>query len=85
VIVPVAALTERGGRVGVFVLDEAGRAVQWVPVETGVREGRDQEVRAAALEPLAAAGRAVVVLGQELCDDGAPVSVIAAAPAGGAQ
>jgi len=78
VIVPVAALTERGGRVGVFVLDEAGRAVQWVPVETGVREGRDQEVRSAALEPLAALGRAVVVLGQELCDDGAPVSVVAA-------
>lgn len=85
VIVPVAALTERGGRVGVFLLDEtAGQVVRWVPVETGVREGLDQEVRSDVLAPLVDSGRAVVVLGQELCDDGAPVRVIAPAGAGAA-
>lgn len=77
-IAPFAALAERGGRTGMFVLDASGAAVAWRPVELGVREGDDVEVLGEGLAALAAAGRGVVVLGQELCDDGAPVRVVAA-------
>jgi len=77
-IVPFAALAERGDQQGLFVLDEAGERVNWVPVTIGVREAEDVAVQGAGLEDLAAAGRRVVVLGQELCDDGARVRAIEA-------
>jgi RND family efflux transporter MFP subunit len=68
-LVPFEALTERGDTVGVFVLDADGEHVRWRPVEAGVREGERVQVRGEDV-----AGR-VVVLGQELCDDGARVTV----------
>lgn len=68
-LVPVLAPTERGGEVGVFVLDAAGETVRWRPVTLGIQEGERVEVRGDGL-----AGD-VVVLGQEFCDDGTPVVV----------
>jgi RND family efflux transporter MFP subunit len=68
-IVPFDALTERDDRVGVFALDAATKRVVWRPVEVGVREADRVEVRGDELTGF------VVTLGQELCDDGAPVTV----------
>ncbi len=68
-ILPYDALTKRAEQVGVFLLDESGDRVHWQPVQTGIREGARIEV----LDPTLR-GK-VVVLGQELCDDGALVTV----------
>ena len=76
-IVPFAALAERGGQEGVFVLEEDGAHVRWLTVTSGVREGERLELVGAALTG------AVVTLGQELCDDGALVTVPEAGEPGG--
>ncbi len=80
-IVPVAALTTREGKQGVFVVDAAGERVAWHPVEVGIRQDDRVEVRGDGIE-----GR-VVTLGQQLVTDGAPISIPepagAAAEAGG--
>lgn len=68
-IVPFEALTTRDGRTGLFLVDEQGESVSWRPVEPGVREGELVEVRGEDV-----VGR-VVTLGQELCDDGAAVTL----------
>lgn len=75
VIVPFQALTERGGESGLFVLEPDAEHVAWRAVALGVREGERVAVRGEGL-----AGR-VVVLGQELCDDGSRVLVVEADPA----
>jgi len=75
VVVPYDALTERGDETGVFVLDEDGPRALWRPVETGVRDGTRIQVFGEGVT-----GR-VVVLGQELCDDGSPVTVPEEGPA----
>lgn len=67
--VPLAALTEREGASGVFLLAADGASVRWQPVEPGIVEGE----RAGVQDDLT--GR-VVVLGQALCEDGARVSVV---------
>lgn len=80
VIVPYDALAERGDESGVFVLDASGERVHWRPVTVGVREGARVQVLGEGVS-----GK-VVVLGQELCDDGGAVTVPddpGAAPAGG--
>jgi len=69
VVVPFDAVTERGDELGLFVLDAAGERVAWRPVTLGVREGARVQVFGDGIE-----GR-VVVLGQELCDDGSRVSI----------
>lgn len=69
-VVPYAALTKRDDRIGVFVLDASGDAVRWQPVDAGIREGRFVQVLNAQLSGT------VVTLGQDMCDDGASVSVI---------
>jgi RND family efflux transporter MFP subunit len=69
-IVPVLALTERGGERGVFAVDEGAAAVRWVPVEVGIIDGTEAAVTAEGLS-----GR-VVTLGQELCEDGTPVNAV---------
>ncbi|MEZ6017214.1 MAG: efflux RND transporter periplasmic adaptor subunit [Planctomycetota bacterium] len=76
VIVPFVALAERGERPGLFVLDAARERVAWTPVTVGVRDEDTVEVRGEGLRELAAAGRFVVTLGQELCDDGASVRIV---------
>jgi multidrug efflux pump subunit AcrA (membrane-fusion protein) len=79
-IVPFAALAERDERPGVFVLDEEGARVAWVPVTVGVRDEHEVAIQGADLDALAAAGRRVVVMGQEMCDDGGRVRAIEATP-----
>lgn len=68
-LVPSLAPTERGGEVGVFVLDGARETVSWRPVTLGIQEGDRVEVRGEEL-----VGE-VVVLGQEFCDEGSRVVV----------
>lgn len=68
-VLPFEALTERGGVMGVFVLNDADETVAWTPVEAGVREGRLVQILDQQLS-----GR-VVTLGQELCDDGGRVTI----------
>lgn len=67
--VPLAALTERAGATGVFVLAADGATVRWQPVVPGIRDGARVQVQ----DDLTGD---VVVLGQALCDDGARVSVV---------
>ncbi|MGH8020989.1 MAG: efflux RND transporter periplasmic adaptor subunit, partial [Opitutaceae bacterium] len=67
--VPEAALTRREGKEGVFVVDEAGETVRWVPVGTGLTDGERVEVFGEGLT-----GR-VVVLGQQLVDDGSAITI----------
>lgn len=69
-VVPYDALTQRGEQKGVFTLSTDGITVRWRPVETGIREGRWQQVLGEGVT-----GQ-VVTLGQEMCDDGAAVTVI---------
>jgi len=71
--VPVAALTQRDGATGVFLLDAARTSVSWRPVEVGAREGERALI---AGEPFEGE---VVVLGQDGCDDGSRVVPVAAA------
>ncbi|MEZ6194589.1 MAG: efflux RND transporter periplasmic adaptor subunit [Planctomycetota bacterium] len=75
-IVPAAALAQRGGRPGVFVLGPAGERVSWRPVTVGIREGERVEIGGEGLE-----GR-VVTLGHQLIDDGSAV-ILPGSPAGG--
>ena len=68
-IVPEQALTRREGGEGVFLVDKSGTSVSWLPVRVGIRQARQVGVEAEGLE-----GR-VVVLGQQLLDDGSKVSI----------
>ena len=74
-IIPEAAITQRDGVTGVFVVDETAATVHWQPVTIGVREGGRVQI----LEP-SLSGR-VVTLGQQLLDEGAPITI----PASGRQ
>ncbi len=69
-VVPYAALTRRGDVLGVFTIDRAGDVARWRPVRAGIREGDFVQVFGDGVS-----GQ-VVTLGQELCDDGAPVRII---------
>ncbi|MEE2939366.1 MAG: efflux RND transporter periplasmic adaptor subunit [Planctomycetota bacterium] len=73
-VVPYAALTSRRDQRGVFVLVSSPGStptVRWVPVEVGIREGGRVQVIGEGITG------SVVILGMELCDDGAPVNVAA--------
>lgn len=69
--VPNEALVERQGRMGVFLVREAGETAvaQFVPVETGLQEGDWTQVTAPALE-----GQ-VITLGLHLVDDDKAVKI----------
>ncbi len=69
--VPVNALVERDAGTGIFVVDVASQRVAWRPVGLGVREAAHVEVFGEGL-----VGH-VVTLGQELCEDGGQVRVVA--------
>jgi len=69
VIVPEPALTERNDRTGVFVVAPDGQSVRWREVVTGIRQEDRVQVEGQGLD-----GR-VVVLGQQLIDDGSPITI----------
>ncbi|MEL6430154.1 MAG: efflux RND transporter periplasmic adaptor subunit [Planctomycetota bacterium] len=84
-VVPYAALTRRRDEAGVFLVDAVSVA-RWRPITQGIREGRWVEV--VGLDG-ADTSLEVVTIGQELVDDGSPVSVLDGpgeqpAPEGGA-
>ena len=68
-VIPVSAIVNRGGRKGVFLSDEAGLTVAFVPIETGITQGGRAEVTAPDIS-----GR-VVTLGQHLLEDGAKIRI----------
>jgi RND family efflux transporter MFP subunit len=72
VAVPNAALTKRGEAEGVFVVEDSGERVKWMPVETGIRSGGWVQVTRPSLT-----GQ-VVTLGQHLLDDGSAIRIVAA-------
>ncbi|UCH81618.1 MAG: efflux RND transporter periplasmic adaptor subunit [Nitrospiraceae bacterium] len=68
-IVPDKSLTTRNDETGVFVINEEGMTVTWLPVKVGIREGNRVQVKGQGLS-----GR-VVTLGQQLLDDGSPITI----------
>ncbi|MGB3400787.1 MAG: efflux RND transporter periplasmic adaptor subunit [Candidatus Deferrimicrobiaceae bacterium] len=68
-IVPEKALTTRDDRTGVFIVSEDGKSVSWRDVTVGIREGDRVQVEDEGLS-----GR-VVTLGQQLVDDGSPITI----------
>lgn len=72
-IVPQVALTHRGSRQSLFVLDgNDDLTVRLVPVDVGIREGHLVQLTAAeGIE----AGDRVVTLGQHMLDDGSEVTI----------
>jgi len=67
--VPLAALVERGGQTGVFVVNQAGDRVAFQPVTPGIRQGERVEAVGADITGF------VVTVGQQLIDDGSPVTI----------
>jgi RND family efflux transporter MFP subunit len=70
VIVPEHALTERNDQQGVFLVDSDGATAKWQTVRTGIRQGDKVQVLDGNLS-----GR-VVVLGQQLLDDGSALRIV---------
>lgn len=70
-LVPKQALTRRDDKDGVFIVSENGQSVAWREVRTGIREGDQIQVTGEGLS-----GR-VVILGQQLVRDGAPITISA--------
>jgi RND family efflux transporter MFP subunit len=68
-IVPEQALAKRDGGDGVFVVDGNGTSVNWRPVKIGIRQSQRVAIEGEGLE-----GR-VVVLGQQLLDEGSTISI----------
>ena len=67
VIVPETALTTRGDRSGIFLIDEQNQTAVWREVRTGIREGDRIQLKEPNLS-----GR-VVTLGQQMIDDGSAI------------
>jgi RND family efflux transporter MFP subunit len=68
-LVPEQALTKRDGQDGVFVIDADGARVSWRPVSPGIRHAQLVEITGEGLR-----GR-VVVLGQQLLEDGSVIAI----------
>jgi RND family efflux transporter MFP subunit len=68
-IVPEQALTIRDDRSGVFIVSDDGRSVRWRTVNVGIREDGRVQVAGEML-----VGQ-VVILGQQLIDDGSPIKI----------
>jgi RND family efflux transporter MFP subunit len=67
--VPEQALTTRDGEDSVFVVDQDGKSVTWHKVEVGIRENGRAQVTGNGVD-----GR-VVVLGQQLLEDGSAITL----------
>jgi RND family efflux transporter MFP subunit len=74
-IVPEQALVRREGGSGVFVVTQDGAAVDWRPVSVGIRDGGRVQVSGTGH------GERVVVLGQQLLEDGSRIAIAGAAQA----
>lgn len=74
-MVPSAALVNRGGEAGVFMVTAGETVVHYVPVATGIVTPEYTEILSPRLDGL------VVTLGQHLLDDGGAVLLPAAAQA----
>ena len=68
-IVPQQAVTVRDDRNGVFILSDDGQTALWREVRVGIRQGDRVQVEGEGLS-----GR-VVTLGQQLVNDGSPVTI----------
>jgi len=68
-IVPEQALTIRDDRSGIFIISKDGRSVTWREVKVGIRESDRVQVEGQGLS-----GR-VVTLGQQLVDEGSPITI----------
>ena len=68
-IVPERALVVRDGTTGVFIVSDDRKRVRWQAVTTGIRQGS----RVQLLDGPRSGD--VVVLGQQLLDDGSPVVI----------
>lgn len=68
-IVPVEALVKRDGQDCLFVLSEDRKRVSLRPIKVGIREGERAQVIGEQLEG------EVVILGQQLLDDGSTVAI----------
>jgi RND family efflux transporter MFP subunit len=69
VLVPEEALVSRRDRTGVFVVDQAGERAVWRPVAVGIRQGGRVQIMGPGVS-----GR-VIVLGQQLVEDGSPITI----------
>lgn len=70
VTVPEQALVTRNNESGVFVLSDDGITVQWKPVQAGIRQNGRVQLIDGSIDG------SVVVLGQQLLDDGSAVNVV---------
>lgn len=70
-IVPAQAITRRDDKDGVFMVNEDELTVSWMPLELGIREGDEIQLKADASS---FTGR-VVTLGQQMIDDGTQVTI----------
>lgn len=68
-IIPYVAVERRSDQTGVFIVSADGSRAQWRPVQMGIREGDRVAVTGADLE-----GQ-VIVLGQQLVEDGSEISI----------
>jgi RND family efflux transporter MFP subunit len=74
--VPTSALTKFSGQEGVFLVDKSTRVAEFVPLEIGIRGTEYTEVISPELQG------EVVVLGQDMLDDGSKVTLPEDAKAG---
>ena len=74
-LVPEQALVTRDGHSGLFVVAEDGSSVVWREVTVGIRQGDRVQVSAENL------GDRVVILGQQLLEDGSRIAIAGAAEA----
>ncbi|MBI9086646.1 MAG: efflux RND transporter periplasmic adaptor subunit [Desulfobacterales bacterium] len=68
-VVPEQALTIRDDKSGIFIVGDQGQSVFWRPVKVGIRQGGRAQVEGDGLF-----GR-VVILGQQLVNDGSPITI----------
>jgi len=69
VIIPVPALTTRNGKQGIFLLSEDEKSVIWQAVQIGIQQEERVQILDESLK-----GK-VVILGQQLLDNGSSISI----------
>ena len=69
-IVPEQALTKRDNKDGIFVVSDDHKTVRWCPVRVGIRENEKVQIEREGLTK-----GLVVILGQQLLDDGSSIFI----------